>query len=45
MEQIRILINKLFGKVESEKHIVTWRRKMTIDGIFWERVHSIETEK
>ena len=37
--KIKVWIKKIFGMVVNEDHKVLWRRKLTIDGIFWERIH------
>jgi len=39
MKMLKKLMNQIIGKVHEEEYIVSWRRKMTIDGIFWEKVH------
>ncbi len=42
---LKKLINKIIGRVPDERYRVSWRRKLTIDGIFWERVHYPIEEK
>ena len=37
--KINMWIKKMLGMVEKEDHKVQWRRKLTIDGVFWERIH------
>jgi len=37
--RIKVALRKLIGMLPKEPYRISWRRKMTIDGIFWERVH------
>ena len=37
--KIKVALQSWIGMLPKESYRISWRRKMTIDGIFWERVH------
>ncbi len=42
--KIKVALHRLIGMLPKEPHRISWRRKMTIDGIFWERIHYLTEE-